>query len=84
MVKVGGNSTLQLLQGITDLVEACLNFIHFDTWSRNQDVKLPLMRVLVTPAVYPPRVFEFLITSTFGAQRKNHIASTASEDITKK
>ena len=30
MVKVGRNSTLQLLQGINDLVEACVKFHHFD------------------------------------------------------
>ena len=39
-----------------------LNFIHFDTESSKQDISLPFMRVLVTPAVYP-RLFDFLTTA---------------------
>ena len=40
-------------------------------------------KVVVTPAVCP-RLFEFLTTLTFGAQRRNHIASTPSVAIAKK
>ena len=110
MVKVGGNSILQLLQGINDLVEAlcefptlshselatlreswllpsltrvCLNFIHFDTQSRNLHIWIPSRRFVLTPAVYP-RVLEILTTLTFGALRKNHIMSKAFEAIKKK
>ena len=38
---------------------------------------------MVTPAVCP-RLFEFLTTLTFGAQRRHHIVSTAFETIAKK
>ena len=34
-----------------------MNFIHFDTSSRNQDIWLPSKRFVVTPAVHP-RLFE--------------------------
>ena len=55
----------------------CLNFIHFDTWSRNQQIWLAFTkRFVVTPAVYP-RLFKNLTTLTFGALRKNHIASSS-------
>ena len=40
-------------------------------------------RVMVTPAVCP-RLFGILTTLTFGAQRKNHIASKLIETISKK
>ena len=33
MLKVGGISILQLLQGVIDLVEACVDFRHFDIQS---------------------------------------------------
>ena len=93
-MKVGGNRILQLLQGINDLVEACVNFHHFDIQSwltvhwrllefqRNQDIWPPFMRVLVTPAVHP-RVFKILTSLTFGVLRKNHFVSPTFEDITK-
>ena len=61
----------------------CLNFHHFDTQSRNQEIWLPSKRFTVTPAVCP-RLFEILTTLKFGALRKDHIVSTACEDITKK
>ena len=48
-----------------------LNFIHFDTQSRNQDIWLPSKRFVVTP-VYS-RVFEILTTLTFGSTaQKSH------------
>ena len=42
-----------------------------------------LKRVMFTPVVCP-RMLEFLTTLTFGAQRRNHIVSTAIETIAKK
>ena len=54
---------------LPSFTRTCLKFIHFDIQSRNQDIGLPSMRVLVTPAVYS-RVFEILTTLTFGALRK--------------
>ena len=55
-------------------IGTCLNFIHFDIQSSNQDIWPPSKRFVVTPAVYP-RLFEILTTLTFGALRKNHIVT---------
>ena len=68
------NSELTRPEPKDSWIGTCLNFIHFDTQSRNQDIWLPSKRFVVTPAVYP-RVFEILTTLTFGALCKNHIVS---------
>ena len=60
-----------------------LNFIHFETQSRSQDIWLLFMMVMATLVVCP-RLFVILTTLTFGALRRNHIVSTAFETIAKK
>ena len=62
----------------------CLNFNHLDnseqTWRHH--LAAFIRKVIVTPAVCPS-LFEFLIILTFGAQRGNHIVSTAFQTIAK-
>ena len=61
----------------------CLNFIHFDIQSRNQDICLPSKRFIVTPVVCP-RLFEIITTLTSRALRRNHIVPSASVATKKK
>ena len=44
-------------------IGTCLNFIHFDIRCRSQDIWLPFMRFIATPAV-SPRLLECLTTLT--------------------
>ena len=58
--------------------------LYLDIQSRRGDmIWLLLEKVIVTPVVCM-RLFEFLPALTFGAQRGNHIVSTAFETIAKK
>ena len=75
-------ATLRELRLLPPFTRVCLNFIHFDTQSRNQDMWLPSKRLVVATAVYS-RLFEILTTLTFGALRKNHIMSKTFEDTQK-